>query len=68
MLTTGSLFVSLIFGGIGFVAFVYGKRISNFKILAIGVLLIAYPYFIPNTLAACIIGILLTASLYFFRD
>ena len=67
-MSIGNIFVSLIFGGIGFVAFAYGKKIENYKMLGIGIALMAYPYFVPNTVAACVIGVLLTALLFIFRD
>ena len=58
----------LLFGGIGFVAFMYGKRQASLKAMLIGVLLMVYPYFVSNTLASYAIGILLTAALFIFRD
>ena len=64
----GQLVSGLLFGGIGFVAFTYGKRQASFKAMLIGVLLMVYPYFVANMLAAFAIGILLTAALFIFRD
>jgi hypothetical protein len=58
----------LIFGSIGMVAFMYGKKEKNGKPLCIGIALMAYPYFVPNTLLVYIIGIGLTALLYFWKD
>ena len=63
-----NLIGGFIFGSIGFVAFVYGKKMSSFKPMLIGVALSVYPYFVPGTVALYEIGTLLTASLYFFRD
>ena len=57
-----------IFGAIGFVAFVYGKRMTKWRTMALGIALIAYPYFISSTLIIYIIGVILTAALYFWRD
>ena len=57
-----------LFGSIGFVAFVYGKKSSLFKPTILGIALMAYPYFFPNTMAVYGIGIVLTAALYFFRE
>ena len=54
----------LIFSTIGFVAFVYGKKNSEFKPMAIGILLMAYPYFISNTVVLFLMGIVLTSALY----
>ena len=64
----GQLVSGLLFGGIGFVAFMYGKRQASLKAMLIGVLLMVYPYFVANTLASYAIGILLTAALFIFRD
>ena len=64
----GQLVGGLIFGSIGFVAFMYGKGESRLKLMIIGAALMAYPYFVPNTLAVFIIGGLLTAALYLFRE
>jgi len=58
----------VLFGGIGFIAFIYGKRNSEFKPMFIGILLMAYPYFIRGTIALYLVGIVLTAALYFFRE
>ena len=63
-----NLIGGLIFGGIGFVALAYGKAQADIKIGLIGLVLLVYPYFVPNTLAMYAIGIALTAALYFFRD
>ncbi len=64
----GQLVSGFLFGSIGFVAFMYGKRQASFMAMLIGVLLMVYPYFVANTLAAYAIGILLTAALFVFRD
>ncbi len=62
------LFGGLLFGSIGFIAFVYGKKNSEFRPLIIGLALMAYPYFIRGTLVLYLIGVGLTAALYFFRE
>ena len=64
----GQLFGGLLFGTIGFVAFLYGKRQASLTPMIIGVVLMVYPYFVANTLALCAIGALLTAALFVFRD
>ena len=63
-----NIFGSIIFGSIGFGACIYAKKQSDFKVLAAGVGLMAYPYFVENTTAVYIIGILLTACLFLFHD
>ena len=57
----------LIFSGIGFVAFMYGKKNQEYLMMAIGILLMVYPYFIRDTLWVYVVGAALTAALYFFR-
>ena len=64
----GQLVSGLLFGSIGFVAFMYGKRQASLKAMLIGVLLMVYPYFVSNTLASYAIGVALTAALFVVRD
>lgn len=56
-----------VFGSIGFVAFVYGKRRQIWTPMLLGLALMAYPYFAPNTLSVFGIGAALTAALFLFR-
>jgi len=58
----------IIFGGIGFVAFSYGRKSTLFRPMVIGLALMIYPYFVPGTLAIYLVGIALTALLYFWRE
>ena len=57
-----------IFGSIGFVAFIYGKRRSAWKPMLIGLGLMAYPYFVPGNAFLYSLGTLLTGALFVFRD
>ena len=57
----------MIFGSIGFGAFIYGKKQSSFSAMMIGALLMAYPYFVANVIALYAIGIILTLALFIFR-
>ncbi|MBF0532871.1 MAG: hypothetical protein HQL23_07240 [Candidatus Omnitrophica bacterium] len=59
---------ALIFGAIGFVAFVYGKKNCRWPLMIIGAALMVYPYFVTNRVAFYCIGIMLTAALYFYKD
>ena len=63
-----NILASIIFGGIGFVAFVYGKKRKLLRPMIIGGALMAYPYFFSGTLVMYIVGITLTAVLYFWRE
>jgi hypothetical protein len=58
----------LIFGSIGFVAFIYGKRMSLWKPMLCGIALMVYPYFIADTAIMLAIGALGTGALFFLRD
>jgi hypothetical protein len=56
-----------LFGSIGFIAFIYGKRICVWRTMFIGLGLMVYPYFVPDALVSCTVGVLLTAALFLFR-
>ncbi|GAT34064.1 hypothetical protein TSACC_22487 [Terrimicrobium sacchariphilum] len=58
----------ILFGGIGMGAFVYGKKSGSLKPVIIGIALMAYPYFVESSLLIFLIGALLTAALFVFRD
>jgi hypothetical protein len=62
-----NLIGGLVFGSIGFVAFIYGKRMHVWKPMFVGLALMAYPYFVTNDIALFGIGILGTAALFLFR-
>ena len=63
-----NLLGGLIFGSIGFVAFVYGKRRNIWKPMLLGLALMAYPYFVENDVALFVIGVVGTAALFLFRE
>lgn len=58
----------IIFGIIGFVAFMYGKKSALFRPAIIGLALMLYPYFFKGVLAIYLVGIALTLALYFWRE
>lgn len=64
----GGLFSIVLFGSIGFVAFIYGKRNTEFRPIIIGILLMGYPYFIRNTIVLYLVGVALTVALFVFRE
>ena len=66
-MNTANIFASVIFGSIGFAAFIYGKKQSSFKALVIGVVLMVYPYFVTNAIAVYAIGVALSLTLFFFN-
>lgn len=63
-----NLFAGLLFSSIGFVGFIFGKRLSLWKPMFIGIALMAYPYFIEDTLTLCAIGLAGTAALFWARN
>ena len=63
-----NLMAGVIFGAIGFAAFIYGKKQASFKPMVIGIALMAFPYFISNTVAVYAIGAALSIALFIFRD
>ncbi len=67
-LTTAKLFAYLIFGIIGLAAFVYGKKNRLIKPFIVGLALMVYPYFISGTLLLYVIGILLAALVFAWRE
>jgi hypothetical protein len=67
-MTAGNLIGNIVFSGVGFVAFMYGKRQGQFKRMALGGALMLYPYFVSSTLLMCLIGAALTAAVWYARD
>jgi len=67
MPSPANLFGSLMFGVIGFAAFMYGKKSALVKPMLIGLVLMIYPYFISETWLLYTIGAVLTAGLFLFR-
>ena len=56
-----------LFSGIGFVAFVYGKRMEKWKTRLIGLALMLYPLFATDLWLLYGVGLALTIALYVFR-
>ena len=65
---TANLIGGFVFGSIGFVAFIYGKRMNLWRIMLCGLALMIFPYFIANTAIMFTIGACGTAALLFLRD
>ena len=62
-----SLIWGVIFGAIGLAYFVFGKKQQRFVPLFCGIGLMAFPYFVSNTVLLVIIGLALSVIPYFFR-
>ena len=56
-----------VFGSVGFVAFVYGKRMSLWRPMFLGLALMVFPYFVEATLPLYAIGVTGSALLFFLR-
>ncbi len=64
-LSVASIVSGLLFGTIGFVAFMYGKKQSKWRPLVLGIALMVYPYFITADVLLYGIGVVLTILLFF---
>ena len=67
-LSFSNLIAGLVFGSIGFVAFIYGKRMNVWKPMFLGIALMVFPYFVENTIWLFATGIFGTALLFFLRS
>ena len=65
-MNTANILASILFWSIGFAAFIYGKKQASFKPMIIGIFLMVYPYFVPNTVAVYAVGAALTVTLFIF--
>jgi hypothetical protein len=62
-----SLIWGVIFGAVGLAYFVFGKRQQRFVPLFCGIGLMAFPYFVSNTVLLVIIGLVLSVIPFVFR-
>ena len=63
-----NLIGNLLFSSIGFVGFIFGKRMSLWKPMFVGLGMMVFPYFIGDTLALYASGVVGTAALFFLRE
>ena len=68
MFSVPVIIAGIIFGGVGFIAAAYGKKQENWRVFGVGIVLMAYPYFVTNVIANYAIGVVLCIALYIFRD
>jgi len=64
----GVLLWGLLFSSIGLGFFLYGRKQRAVVPLVCGLVLMIYPYFIPNVVALVAIGVVLIAVPYFFKS
>jgi len=67
-LSAPNLIGNLLFSSIGFVAFVYGKRLSLWKPMFGGLALMVMTYFIADTAMMYGLGVAGSVALYLMRD
>ena len=67
MPSPAALFGSLIFGILGIAAFRYGKKSALIVPMILGIVLMVFPYFVPQTWLLYTIGAVLTLAVWFFR-
>jgi hypothetical protein len=67
-LSGANLIGNLLFSSVGFIAFIYGKRMNLWKLMLCGLALMVYPYFIGETVMLYVIGAAGTLALFFLRD
>jgi predicted cobalt transporter CbtA len=60
-----SLIASFVVSSVGFVLFIYGKRMSRAPHLVVGLVLLIYPYFIGAVLPMFGIALVLVTLLWF---
>jgi hypothetical protein len=61
----GILFFSLITSGVGFVLFMYGKKQDRLPQLVGGIVLMVYPYFVPDLLWNVVVFVAVCAATWF---
>lgn len=62
------LFGQMLFGTVGFFAFIYGKKQGLWKVMVVGILLMILPYLISDNWFLYISGSVLTVLLFIWRD
>ncbi len=62
------LLAGLIFGTIGFFVFLHSQKNRHWRNMIIGIVMMIYPYFVSHPIFVWVIGIILTALLYFWKE
>ena len=57
----------MVVGVVGLTSFVYGKKQQRFLPLFCGIRLMAFRYFMSNTILLVVVGLALSVIPYFFR-
>jgi hypothetical protein len=64
----GEVAVSVLFGGIGFVAFRYGRKMQRVSPVVLGMALMTPPLFVRDAGWLAAIGVCLASGLWLWRD
>ena len=67
-MSTAAIFWGLLFGSIGLGFFIYGRKQQRVAPLVCGLILMAFPYFVSNTILLVVIGAVLIAAPYFIKS
>jgi hypothetical protein len=62
-MTAGAFFASMMIGLVGMALFLYGKKQQRFPHLGVGVVLMAYTYFVPDVVPMVAIAVVLVGGL-----
>jgi len=62
-----ALLWGVVFSAVGLAYFVYGKKQQRFIPLFCGIGLMAFPYFVSNTILLVVVGVVLSVIPYLFR-
>ena len=62
-----SIMSMLVFSGVGYVYFSYGKRQSKLQIMVCGLILMVYTYFVDSLATTIGVGVVLTAAPFILR-
>jgi hypothetical protein len=63
-----AIVLSILFGGIGFVAFRYGRKMQQVRPVVLGMALMTYTLFVGSAVWVAAIGVCLTGGLWLWRD
>ena len=62
---SGSLFLSLITGGVGFVLMAYARKTHSWPYFVAGLAYVVYPYFVDGAAAFVGVGVGIAGALWF---
>lgn len=61
----GPILLSLAISGVGFIFFSYGKKMARAPQIIVGILLMAYPYFVSELWVMAVVAAVLLGLLWF---